>query len=144
MAKKEVVARIKLHIPAGKATPAPPIGPTLSPHGIPLPKFCNAFNDKTKDQAGMIIPTVITVYKDRSYDFILKSPLTSVLLKRAAGIVKASGVPNKEKIGKVTMDDIKKIAEIKMADLNAEDIENAMKIIMGTAKSMGIEVFEKK
>jgi large subunit ribosomal protein L11 len=144
MAKKEVVARIKLHIPAGKATPAPPIGPTLSPHGIPLPKFCNAFNDKTKDQAGMIIPTVITVYKDRSYDFILKSPLTSVLLKRAAGIVKASGVPNKEKIGKVTMDDIKKIAEIKMVDLNAEDIENAMKIIMGTAKSMGIEVVEKK
>jgi large subunit ribosomal protein L11 len=144
MAKKEVVARIKLHIPAGKATPAPPIGPTLSPHGIPLPKFCNAFNDKTKDQAGMIIPTVITVYKDRSYDFILKSPLTSVLLKRAAGIVKASGVPNKEKIGKVTMDDIKKIAKIKMVDLNAEDIENAMKIIMGTAKSMGIEVVEKK
>ena len=142
MAKKEVVAVIKLHIPAGKATPAPPIGPSLSPYGVPLPQFCNAFNDKTKAQAGVIIPTVVTVYKDRTFDFILKSPPASFLLKKAAGIVKASGEPNKVHIGKVTMSQVKEIAQQKMEDLNANDIDAAMKIIMGTARSMGIEVIE--
>ncbi len=140
MAKKEVVAVIKLQIPAGKATPAPPIGPSLSPHGVPLPQFCNAFNEQTKSQAGTLIPTVISVYKDRTFDFILKTPPASFLLKKAAGIVKASGEPNKVKIGKVTMSDVRKIAEQKMEDLNASDIDAAMKIIMGTARSMGIEV----
>lgn len=143
MAKKEVVAVIKLHIPAGKATPAPPIGPSLSPHGVPLPQFCNAFNERTKDQAGLIIPAVISVYRDRSFDFILKTPPASVLLKKAAGIVKASGEPNLVKIGQVTLDDVRQIAERKMVDLNANDIDAAMKIIMGTARSMGIEIVEK-
>ncbi len=142
MATKEVVAIVKLHIAAGKATPAPPIGPCLSPHGVPLPQFCNAFNERTKDQAGMVLPTVITVYKDKTFEFVLKSPPASLLIKKAAGIVKASGEPNKVKIAKVKLSDIRKIAETKKEDLNANDVEAAMKIIMGTARSMGVEVVE--
>ncbi len=140
--KKEVVAQIKLQIPAGQATPAPPVGPALGQHGLNIMEFCKQFNDKTKDKAGLIIPVVITVYKDRTFDFILKSPPASVLLKKAAGIAKGSGEPNKVKVGKVTKSQVKEIAEMKMADLNANDIEAAMRIIEGTARSMGIEVVE--
>ncbi len=140
--KKDVIAQIKLQIPAGQATPAPPVGPALGQHGLNIMEFCKQFNDKTKDKAGLIIPVVITVYKDRTFDFILKSPPASVLLKKAAGIAKGSGEPNKVKVGKVTRSQVKEIAEMKMADLNANDIEAAMKIIEGTARSMGIEVVE--
>ncbi len=140
--KKEVVAQIKLQIPAGQATPAPPVGPALGQHGLNIMEFCKQFNDKTKDKAGLIIPVVITVYKDRTFDFVLKSPPASVLLKKAAGIAKGSGEPNKVKVGKVTRSQVKEIAETKMADLNANDIEAAMRIIEGTARSMGIEVVE--
>ncbi len=140
--KKDVVAQIKLQIPAGQATPAPPVGPALGQHGLNIMEFCKQFNDKTKDKAGLIIPVVITVYKDRTFDFILKSPPASVLLKKAAGIAKGSGEPNKVKVGKVTKSQVKEIAEMKMADLNANDIEAAMRIIEGTARSMGIEVVE--
>ncbi len=140
--KKDVVAQIKLQIPAGQATPAPPVGPALGQHGLNIMEFCKQFNDKTKDKAGLIIPVVITVYKDRTFDFILKSPPASVLLKKAAGIAKGSGEPNKVKVGKVTKSQVKEIAEMKKADLNANDIEAAMRIIEGTARSMGIEVVE--
>ncbi len=140
--KKDVVAQIKLQIPAGQANPAPPVGPALGQHGLNIMEFCKQFNDKTKDKAGLIIPVVITVYKDRTFDFILKSPPASVLLKKAAGIAKGSGEPNKVKVGKVTKSQVKEIAEMKMADLNANDIEAAMRIIEGTARSMGIEVLE--
>ncbi len=140
--KKDVVAQIKLQIPAGQANPAPPVGPALGQHGLNIMEFCKQFNDKTKDKAGLIIPVVITVYKDRTFDFILKSPPASVLLKKAAGIAKGSGEPNKVKVGKVTKSQVKEIAEMKMADLNANDIEAAMRIIEGTARSMGIEVVE--
>ncbi len=120
--KKDVIAQIKLQIPAGQATPAPPVGPALGQHGLNIMEFCKQFNDKTKDKAGLIIPVVITVYKDRTFDFILKSPPASVLLKKAAGIAKGSGEPNKVKVGKVTRSQVKEIAEMKMADLNANDI----------------------
>ncbi len=140
--KKEVVAQVKLQIPAGQATPAPPVGPALGQHGVNIMDFCRKFNDATKDQAGLIIPVVITIYKDRSFTFELKTPPASVLLKRAAGIAKGSGEPNKVKVGKVTKSQIKEIAELKMRDLNANTIEAAMRIIEGTARSMGIEVVE--
>lgn len=140
--KNEIVAQIKLQIPAGQATPAPPVGPALGQHGLNIMEFCKQFNDKTKDKAGLIIPVVITVYKDRTFDFVLKSPPASVLLKKAAGIAKGSGEPNNVKVGKVTKSQVKEIAEMKMADLNANDIEAAMKIIEGTARSMGIEIVE--
>jgi large subunit ribosomal protein L11 len=139
MAKK-VISLVKLQIPAGKATPAPPVGPALGPTGINIMNFCKEFNEKTAAQAGLIIPVELTVYQDRSFSFVLKTPPAAVLLKKAAGVEKASGQPNKEKVGKVTKKDIKEIAELKMRDLNANTIESAMKMIEGTAKSMGISV----
>ncbi len=139
MAKK-VVGFIKLQIPAGKATPAPPVGPALGQHGVNIMGFCKEFNEKTANQAGMIIPVVITVYADRSFTFITKTPPAAVLLKKAAGIEKASGVPNREKVAKVTQEQIREIAELKMKDLNAATIEAAISMIAGTARSMGITV----
>ena len=140
--KKEVIGQIKLQIPAGQASPAPPVGPALGQHGLNIMEFCKQFNEATRDKQGLIIPVIITIYKDRSFSFILKTPPASVLLKRAAGLAKGSGEPNKVKVGKVTKSQVKEIAEIKMKDLNANDIEAAMRIIEGTAKSMGIEVVE--
>jgi len=140
MAKKEVTAQVKLQISAGKANPAPPIGPALGPHGINIMDFCNQFNAQTKSLGDTIIPTIITVYKDRSFTFILKTPPAAELIKKAAGIIKGSGTPNKEKVGKITMSQVREIAEKKMPDLNAFDIEKAMEIIKGTARSMGVEV----
>jgi len=137
---KKVTGLIKLHIPAGKATPAPPVGPALGQQGVNIMDFCKAFNAKTSKQEGLIIPVVITVYQDRSYTFITKTPPASILLKRAVGIAKGSGEPNKNKVGKVTIKQVEEIARTKMPDLNASDIEAAKKIIMGTARSMGIEV----
>ena len=139
MAKKEL-GKIKLQIPAGSANPSPPVGPALGQHGVNIMEFCKAFNAKTQDQKGLIIPVVITVYQDRSFDFITKTPPAAVLLKRAAKVEKGSGEPNKEKVGKVTKAQIREIAELKMVDLNANDIENAMLQIEGTARSMGLEV----
>ena len=138
--KKEVIGSIKLQIPAGQASPSPPVGPALGQHGLNIMDFCKAFNEKTKAQEGTIIPVVITVYADRTYSFITKTPLTSVLLKQAAQIAKGSGEPNKEKVGKITPKQIEEIAKAKMADLNAYDLEAAKKIIEGTAKNMGLEI----
>lgn len=139
MAKK-VKAIIKLQIPAAKATPAPPVGPALAQHGLNIAEFCQKFNDLTKNQAGFTIPVEITVFENRSYDFKLKHPLTSEFLKKAAGIEKGSGEPNKKKVAKITKAQLKEIAEKKMEDLNTTDIEQAMKIIEGTARNMGIEI----
>jgi len=139
MAKK-VSGFIKLQIPAGQANPAPPVGPALGQHGVNIMEFCKAFNPSTQDQAGMIIPVVITVYVDRSFSFITKTPPAAVLLKKKAGVPKGSGEPNREKVGKVTENDLRDIAEIKMEDLNANSIEMAMEMIRGTARSMGLEV----
>lgn len=137
---KEITGKIKLQAPGGQATPAPPIGPALGQHGINIGQFVQQFNDKTKDLNGMTVPVEINVYADRSFDFIVKSPPAAVLLKQEAGIAKGSGVPNKDKVGKVSWDQCKKIAEQKMKDLNAFDVDEAAKIIAGTARSMGIEV----
>ncbi len=139
MAKK-ISSYIKLQIPAGQANPSPPVGPALGQHGVNIMEFVKAFNAKTADQAGMIIPVVITVYADRSFSFILKTPPAAVLLKKAAKIDKGSGVPNVDKVGKVTREQVKEIATLKMPDLTAANIEAAMKTIEGTARSMGIEV----
>ncbi|MFH1584301.1 MAG: 50S ribosomal protein L11 [Actinomycetota bacterium] len=139
---KPTIGKIKLEIPAGKANPAPPVGPALGQHGVNIMEFCKAFNNKTKDQEGMIIPVVITVYKDRSFTFIMKTPPAAILLKKAANIEKGSKEPNREKVGKVTRRKIREIAELKMTDLNAVDIESAMKIIEGTAKNMGLEIID--
>jgi large subunit ribosomal protein L11 len=141
MAKK-ITGYIKLQIPAGKATPAPPVGPALGQHGVNIMDFCKAFNARTssKDQEGLIIPVVITVYADRSYSFVTKTPPASILLKRAAGIAKGSGEPNKSKIGKVTEKQVEDIAKLKLPDLNANDVAAAIKIVKGTARSMGIEI----
>jgi large subunit ribosomal protein L11 len=139
MAKK-IIANIKLQVAAGKATPAPPVGSALGPHGLNIMDFCKAFNAKTAKQEGLIIPVVVTVYSDRTYSFITKTPPAAVLLKKAANIAKGSGEPNKTKVGKVSMKDVREIAQLKMPDLNASDIEAAIKIIMGTARSMGVEV----
>ena len=139
MAKK-IIAMVKIQIPAGKATPAPPVGTALGPHGINIMEFCKAFNARTAAQAGMIIPVEITIYADRSFSFITKTPPAAVLLKQAAGIEKGSGVPNREKVGKVSKAQIREIAQMKMPDLNANDIEAAMRIIEGTARSMGLVV----
>ncbi len=139
MAKK-VIAVVKLQCPAGQANPAPPVGPALGQHGVNIMEFCKAFNARTQDQAGLVIPAVITVYADRSFTFELKTPPAAVLLKRAAKIAKGSGEPNKVKVAKVRRAQLAEIAEIKMVDLNAHDIENAMRIIAGTARSMGLEV----
>src|SRR6056300_1479142 len=137
---KKITGQIKLQLPAGSANPAPPVGPALGAQGVNIMGFCKEFNAKTKDQAGLILPVVITVYADRSFSFILKSPPASVLLKRAAGLAKGSGVPNRDKVGTVTKDQVKEIAEMKAKDLNAVEVERAMKIIEGTARSTGIEV----
>ena len=139
MAKK-VSGFIKLQIPAGQANPEPPVGPALGQHGVNIMEFCKAFNSSPQDQAGMIIPVVITVYVDRSFSFITKTPPAAVLLKKKAGVPKGSGEPNREKVGKVTENDLRDIAEIKMEDLNANSIEMAMEMIRGTARSMGLEV----
>lgn len=141
MAKK-VMGLIKLQLPAGKATPAPPVGPALGQHGVNIMAFCKEYNAKTANQAGLTIPVVITVYQDRSFSFILKTPPAAVLLKKEAGLESGSGVPNKTKVGKVTTEQIKKVAELKMPDLNAGSLEAAMSMISGTARSMGIEVVE--
>ncbi len=141
MAQK-VIGFIKLQIPAGKATPAPPVGPALGQHGVNIMEFTKAFNEKTKNDAGMIIPVVITVYADHSFTFITKTPPAAVLIKKACGIETASGTPNKTKVAKITSEQVRKIAETKMPDLNAASIETAMSMIAGTARSMGIEVVD--
>lgn len=141
MAKKKVSAIIKLQCPAQKATPAPPIGPALGPHGVSAPKFVQEFNDKTKNyEPGLILPVIITVYADKSFSFVLKTPPAAVLIKKALGIASGSGTPNKTKVGKLTQDQLTEIAKTKLEDLNANDIEAAKKIIAGTARSMGVEV----
>ncbi|TET54814.1 MAG: 50S ribosomal protein L11 [Actinobacteria bacterium] len=139
MAKK-VLSIIKLQIMGGQASPAPPVGPALGQHGVNIMDFTKAFNEKTKESMGQVIPVEITVFKDRSFTFVTKTPPASFLLRQAAGIEKGSGVPNREKVGKVTKEQVKKIAETKMKDLSANDVEGAMKIIEGTARSMGVEV----
>jgi len=141
MAKK-VIGMIKLQLPAGKATPAPPVGPALGQHGVNIMQFTKEFNSKTSNQAGLIIPVVITVYQDRSFSFILKTPPAAVLLKKAAGIESGSAVPNKQKVAKVSMAKVKEIAEMKMPDLNAGSVDAAISMVKGTARSMGIEVVE--
>jgi len=141
MAKK-VKAVIKLYCPAGSANPAPPVGPALGQHGLNIMDFCKKFNEVTKNQEGLTLPVIITAYEDRTFTFIIKSPPCSVLLKRAAGVAKASGTPNKEKVGKVTIDQLKEIANLKMKDLNAPNVDKAISMIKGTARSMGIEVEE--
>jgi len=139
MAKK-VIGEIKLQLPGGQATPAPPVGPALGQHGLNIMDFCKAFNARTQKQAGIIIPAVITVYADRTYSFITKTPPASFLLKQAAGVPKGSGVPNQDKVGTVTMNQVEEIAKTKLEDLNAASLDGAMQIILGTARSMGIEV----
>ncbi len=141
MAKK-LKSQVKLQIPAGKATPAPPVGSALGPHGINIMSFTKEFNDRTKDQMGMVIPVVIDIYDDRSFTFITKTPPAPVLILKECGIEKGSGVPNKTKVSKIKKDQVKKIAEIKMPDLNAANIESAMSMVSGTARSMGIEVVD--
>ena len=141
MAKK-VLGYIKLQLPAGKATPQPPVGPALGQYGVAIPVFTKAFNEKTKNDIGLIIPVVITVYADHSFSFITKTPPAAVLIKKACGIESASGTPNKTKVAKITREQVKKIAETKMPDLNAASIESAMSMIAGTARSMGIEVVD--
>jgi large subunit ribosomal protein L11 len=141
MAKgKPVQALVKLQVPAGNATPAPPIGPALGQHGVNIMEFCKAFNARTQGQPGLIIPVVITVYSDRSFTFITKTPPAAVLLKRAAGIAKGSGEPNRNKVAKVTPAQVREIAELKKPDLNANDVDAAVKMVEGTARSMGIEI----
>ena len=137
---KEIKIIVKAQAEAGKATPAPPFGPALAQHGMNIGEFCQKFNEATKDKAGYVIPVEVTIYKDRSYDFKLKAPLTSQMLKKAAGIEKGSGEPNKKKAGKITKAQLKEIAQMKLQDLNTTDIEQAMKVVAGTAKNMGIDV----
>jgi large subunit ribosomal protein L11 len=139
MAKKEI-AQIKLQVPAGQANPTPPVGPALGQHGVNIMEFCKAFNAQTQEQSGLIIPVVITVYADRSFSFITKTPPAAVLLLRAAKLSKGSGVPNRDKVGKVSPAQVREIAELKMPDLNASTIESAMSMIAGTARSMGLLV----
>ena len=141
MAQK-VVGYIKMQIPAGKANPAPPVGPALGQHGVNIMAFTKEFNERTKNEIGMVIPVVITVYADRSFSFITKTPPAAVLIKKAIGIETASGVPNKQKVGKITREQVRQIATTKMPDLNAADIDAAMSMIAGTARSMGIEVVD--
>ena len=139
MAKK-MVAQVKLQVPAGKANPSPPVGPALGQHGVNIMEFCKAFNAQTQTQEGVTIPVVITVYSDRSFTFITKTPPAAELLKQAAGIAKASAIPHKDKIGKVTRQQVKEIAQTKLVDLNTDKIDSAMRIIEGTARSIGVEV----
>ena len=140
MAKKAIKAQIKLHVPAGQANPAPPVGPALGQHGVNIMQFCKQFNDQTKDRDGLILPVVISVFEDRTFSFIIKSPPSSVLLKRAANLAKASGIAGKETIGTVTRKQVEEIAKQKMSDLNTSDMAQAIKVIEGTARSMGIVV----
>jgi len=142
MAKKEVMAQVKLQIPAGKANPAPPVGPALGPHGVNIMEFCKAFNAQTQVMGDTIIPVVLTVYSDRSFTFITKTPPASELIKKAAGIVKGSGTPNKEKVGKLTAAQVMEIAKTKLPDLNAYSVEEAASIIRGTARSMGVDIVD--
>ena len=137
---KQVIATVKLQIPAGNATPAPPVGPALGQHGLNIMEFCRAYNAKTEGQAGLIVPAVITVYKDKTFTFVTKTPPAAVLLKKAASLAKGSGEPNRNKVGKVTMAQVMDIAKQKMPDLNAKDLDGAVKMVLGTARSMGIEV----
>jgi len=137
---KEELTKIKLQIPAGKANPAPPIGPALGQHGLNIQEFCNQFNEATKDKGGDIIPVEITIYKDKSFDFILKTPPASALIKKAAKVKKGSGNPLSEKVGEITKDQVREIARIKLPDLNTNDVEQAMKIVEGTARQMGIKI----
>jgi len=137
---KEAIAQIKLYVPAGQANPAPPVGPALGQHGVNIMGFCKAFNEKTKGREGLILPAIITVYKDKSFDFIIKSPPSSVLIKKAANLAKASGTAGKEKIGTLTRAQVEEIAKAKMEDLNTADIKQAIKTVEGTARSMGIAV----
>jgi large subunit ribosomal protein L11 len=139
---KEITAKIKLQVPAGKANPAPPVGPALGQHGVNIMEFCKAFNARTQKMGETIVPVIITVYADRSFTFITKTPPAAELLKKAAGIIKGSGTPNKEKIGKVTRSQIREIAQTKMPDLNAATVESAMRMIEGSAKSMGLDVVD--
>jgi large subunit ribosomal protein L11 len=139
---KEITAKIKLQVPAGKANPAPPVGPALGQHGVNIMEFCKTFNARTQKMGETIVPVIITVYSDRSFTFITKTPPAAELLKKAAGIIKGSGVPNKDKVGKVTRAQIKEIATTKMPDLNAATVESAMRMIEGSAKSMGLEVID--
>jgi len=143
MAKK-VIAQVKLHLPAGNATPSPPVGPALGQHGINIVEFCKAYNARTQSQEGMIIPVVVTIYSDRSFSFITKTPPVSELLKKAANIIKGSSEPNKDKVGKVTYAQIMEIAQTKMPDLNVNDLDAAVRTIEGTAKSMGIEIIQQE
>ncbi|MEO1149079.1 MAG: 50S ribosomal protein L11 [Cyanobacteria bacterium J06638_20] len=140
MAKKKVVAIIKLAIDAGKANPAPPIGPALGQHGVNIMAFCKEYNAKTSDQAGMVVPVEISVYEDRSFTFVLKTPPASVLIRKAAGVNKGSGEPNKQKVGSISEAQLREIAEKKMPDLNANDVEAAMRIVEGTARNMGVTI----
>lgn len=138
--KKKLKATFKINLPAGEATPAPPVGPILGQHGVNIVEFCKQYNEKTTNEKGFIIPAIVTVYEDRSYTFVLKTPPTTDLLKKAAGIEKGAATPNKQKIGSITDAQLTEIAEKKMGDLNAYDVENAKKIVAGTAKNMGIEI----
>ena len=140
MAIKKVKTQVKINLPAGEATPAPPVGTALGPHGLNIMEFVKAYNDQTSDKKGTVIPVVITIYEDRTFTFITKTPPTAVLIRKAVGVEKGSGVPNKEKVGKLTKDQVKTIAETKMGDLSAHTIEQAMKIVAGTARSMGVDV----
>ena len=142
MAAKKIKAVVKLQLEAGKATPGPPVGSTLGPHGINIAGFTKEFNEKTASQAGFIIPVVITIYEDRSFTFVLKTPPAAVLIKKAIAVESGSGKPNKQKVGKITKEQIRKIAETKMPDLNASSVESAMSMIAGTARSMGVEVVD--
>ena len=137
---KEMVAQIKLYVPAGQANPAPPVGPALGQHGVNIMGFCKAFNEQTKGREGLILPAVISVYKDKSFDFIIKTPPCSILIKKAANLAKASGLPGKEKIAKITRAQVEEIAKTKMEDLNTNNLNKAIETISGTARSMGIEV----
>jgi large subunit ribosomal protein L11 len=137
---KEILAQVKLQIPAGQANPAPPVGPALGQHGVNIMEFCKAFNEKTADQQGTIIPVILTVYKDRSFSFITKTPPAAVLIKKAVNLEKGSGEPNREKVGEITRKQLEEIAKIKLKDLNARDLDAAVKIIAGTAKNMGINI----
>jgi large subunit ribosomal protein L11 len=136
------MAKVKLQVPAGQATPSPPVGPSLGQHGVNIMEFCKAFNAQTQSQAGMIIPVIITIFTDRSFSFIMKSPPAAILLKQSAGIAKGSGTPNMDKVGTVTREQLRQIAETKMVDLNATTMDAAIQIIAGTARSMGLEVVD--
>jgi large subunit ribosomal protein L11 len=137
---KDILAQVKLQIPAGQANPAPPVGPALGQHGVNIMEFCKAFNEKTASEQGMIIPVVLTVYKDRTFSFITKTPPAAVLIKKAISLEKGSGEPNREKVGEINRQQLEEIAKIKLKDLNARDLDAAVKIIAGTAKSMGVKV----